>query len=255
MRVLIHAGFHKTGTTSVQQTLRRNRAALETHLRLLLPEDLDALRSATRAWSATRDPVDAGLVRYEAAELAQSWDTGDTRPVLIASEDLCGHMPGRKDLDDYAAAPHLLALITQAITEARPQAAPQIHLTTRAPDDWLRSCHMQHLRAIRITEDADSYVARMAPSADFAPVIMRIAEAVAPCPVTHSAIEDHGDDPLAPFLARLDVPAGLHDPMDTPANTAPPAAWAKAVLALNRSDLGPEAWKTARAAIHEKDFA
>jgi hypothetical protein len=32
-RVIVHAGYHKTGTTSLQDFLHRNRAALAPHLR------------------------------------------------------------------------------------------------------------------------------------------------------------------------------------------------------------------------------
>ena len=49
MRILIHAGFHKTGTTSVQAALRRNREALAPWLRLRLPGQTRTLRQAARA--------------------------------------------------------------------------------------------------------------------------------------------------------------------------------------------------------------
>ncbi|MAY46855.1 MAG: hypothetical protein CML65_16575 [Rhodobacteraceae bacterium] len=42
MRGLIHAGFHKTGTTPVQARLPRNRARPAPHLRFFLPGDIRA---------------------------------------------------------------------------------------------------------------------------------------------------------------------------------------------------------------------
>ncbi|WP_428927814.1 hypothetical protein [Marinibacterium sp. SX1] len=256
MRVLIHAGFHKTGTTSVQAALRRNRDALAPFLRIRLPGQTRSLRQAARAWSDGHDPVDAGLIRYEAAELAGRLDPSDPRPVLISSEDLCGHMPGRHDLADYGAAPRILSWIVGAIMAAQPEAEVGVHFSTRAAEPWLRSSHAQHLRATRITEDADSYVHRMSASADFTPIIANVSAAVAPADVSQTPIEACSANPLAPLFDRLDLPAAClaTAALPGPVNTAPPAAWVEAVLQLNRSDLPQPDWERARAAIREEDY-
>ncbi|MBB93027.1 MAG: hypothetical protein CML68_00250 [Rhodobacteraceae bacterium] len=257
MRILIHAGFHKTGTTSVQAALRRNREALAPWLRLRLPGQTRTLRQAARAWSAGRDPVDAGLIRYEAAELARKLDPQDPRPVLISSEDFSGHMPGRKGLTDYSAAPRILSWIAGAILATQPDAELSFHFSTRDPDAWLKSCYTQHLRAIRVTEDEQDYVRRMTASANFAPVIDGTRAAVAPCPVTATRIEQTSAAPLEPLFHTLGLPQACLDTaaLDSPVNTAPHPDWVSAVLRLNRSDLGQADWERARAALREEDFA
>jgi hypothetical protein len=97
-RFVVHAGFHKTGTTTVQDTLRANASLLTTHLRVLLRPDMLALCEAARAFSASRGDPEMARFRHAAAELVEGWDRNDPRPILLASEDLAGHMPGRRKL-------------------------------------------------------------------------------------------------------------------------------------------------------------
>jgi hypothetical protein len=48
-RVILHAGFHKTGTTSVQEFLRANRSALKKHVAIRLKPQMRDLIHAARA--------------------------------------------------------------------------------------------------------------------------------------------------------------------------------------------------------------
>ena len=53
-KIIIHAGFHKTGTTSLQQNLRANRAVLRPDIRLVLRPGMTALCESARAYSRSR---------------------------------------------------------------------------------------------------------------------------------------------------------------------------------------------------------
>lgn len=257
MRVLIHAGFHKTGTTTMQKTLRANRARLKPHLRIVLRPGMTALCEAARAWSVSRSQMDLGLLRFEAAALAEGWRAGDPRPVLLSSEDLCGHMPGRRGLLTYDAAPQLLHGIAEAIATVHSDAEIGVFLTTRAPGPWLASCHAQHLRAMRMTLDADTYAQDYRASADLAGMAGKIAKAVDPHPVHSAALEDWADHPLGPLAPLLNcagLPATVRDALDPlPAlNTAPDPTQKAQLLALNRSDLDDAALKAAKKALYRE---
>ncbi len=54
-RIVIHAGFHKTGTTTVQQTLKAHATVLAPHLQVVLREDMEAVCEAARAYSLAPD--------------------------------------------------------------------------------------------------------------------------------------------------------------------------------------------------------
>ncbi|MEO0937839.1 MAG: hypothetical protein AAFY38_06770 [Pseudomonadota bacterium] len=255
-RIVIHAGFHKTGTTSAQEVLRINRAQLKPHLRVVRRPGMVGLCEAARAYSVSRAASDLALVQYEAAELAEGFGR---KPVLLSSEDLCGHMPGRRGLMAYDAAPKLVAAITRTFAAVHPRAEQRVILTTRAPEPWLRSCYVQHLRATPITLDAEAYAADYAASADLSGVAQAVARALdAHVALETLALEDIGALRLGPaeaLLARA-CPALDLSPFTpaAPANTAPPQAKIDAMLAVNRAGL-PEAERRAQMkTLHGRDW-
>lgn len=253
LRVILHPGFHKTGTTTLQQTLRANRRRLKDYLRIVLRPGMVGLCEAARAWSVAREPLDMALLRLELARMAEGWDTGDPRPVLLACEDLSGHMPGRHGLTAYTAAAPLIAAMAQVIETVRPGAEMTVFLSTRGADDWLASSHAQHLAATRMTLDARSYAARFRGSADLDAVADAVAGAQ-PHPVHRVRLEDCRNRRLGPLDPLLDL-IGLPDPLraslvaQPPANRAPPQPVLNRLLALNRSDLDDAALRSAKATL------
>ncbi len=242
-QVLIHAGFHKTGTTSVQKTLIHNRKTLRRHYQIFTRRNMPGPCEAARAYSISRTPADLLIFSSEMAELFSRIDAGDPRPALLSSEDLSGHMPGRYGLNTYAAAPLLMKAICHTATQAYDAPIELTFLfTTRNPEPWLRSCYAQHLRAIRLTQDFDSYRASHAASADLANIVARTRLAVAPHKLHATPLESLGDRPLGPLAALLDVletPRRVRRRIEPlpPANISPPQELLAAYLETNRSTL------------------
>lgn len=255
-RLIVHAGFHKTGTTTVQKTLRKNRGALRPHLRTVLRPGMLALCEAARAYSVTRSEWDIALVKYEAAMLAESLSHEGT--VLLSSEDLSGHMPGRRGLRQYDAAPRLMSAIDLAFREAQPDADISYAFVTRAPDPWLASCHVQHLRATRMVLTVRDYSRKFRKSADLEGMIDKISAAIPHAQVHRFALETCSGPlgPLAPLLDLAGVPDTVRGTLKTlpPANTAPPPAKVQRLLELNQSDLTDDALKDAKRALNKEPF-
>ena len=252
----MHAGFHKTGTTTVQHTLRRNGKKLARHYRVLTRRQIPALCEAARAYSLAQDAGELALFTFEAAQLFETLDPGDIRPVLISAEDLAGHMPGRYGLTGYDAAPRLMSTLHEAAQTCRPETDMAIFLTTRASGPWLRSTYAQHVRAIRFTEDRDTYLARMADHDDLPAWVARIDAAVS-CPVHSIALEQCAAEPfgpLSPLLDLLGAPPRLRARLTAvaPANPSFPDHILDQFLALNRSDLPQKDWADAKKQVMER---
>lgn len=240
MRIIIHAGFHKTGTTSVQNALRHNRVALSDHLRIVLRDGMVGVCEGARNWSASRDELDLALFGYEVAQLGESWDADDPRPILMASEDLSGHMPGRHGLKDYGAAPDLMKTLVAMLGEVLPDLTATLFFSTRAPDPWLASCHTQHLRASRMIQSADEYARTHRTSGDLNQIVDRIAAKTTPCKVHRCTLENSQYRPLGPLdplLELVDLPQSVRARLRAapPANTALSPECTAQLLALNRS--------------------
>ena len=255
-RILIHAGFHKTGTTHLQQTLRANRAALRPDIRLVLRPGMTALCESARAYSKSREDYALGLVKYEAAQLIERLEGESAKTIIISSEDLSGHIPGRHNLHGYGAAPHLMRALSVAFAAASPDDTVAFYFTTRKAEPWLRSCYAQHLRAVRMVWDEDDYVKRMASSADHAAIIDLIRPEVSSHTVTCAQLEDYSNDPLGLAGAVLDHlgfdPArrAALTPSDK-RNAALSDTLNAELLALNRSDMPPPELRKAKRALIE----
>jgi hypothetical protein len=253
-RIILHAGFHKTGTTSLQQTLRANRHALRPDIRLVLRPGMTALCECARAFSRSREDYDLGLVKYEAAMLMQALEAEQATTILITSEDLCGDMPGRHGLHGYGAAPHLMRALALAIKTVAPDDELTFFFTSRAADPWLRSCYAQHLRASRMVWDEGDYVNRLKSSADHDKILDLIKHEVPDHALVDTTLEEHATRPLGvaeAVLDLLDLPAARRAallPSDI-TNTALPAEIQAELLALNRSDLEGPALRAAKKAL------
>lgn len=242
VRVVIHAGFHKTGTTSVQSAARTNAALLRPHARVFLKDGFRSLTDAARSYSARPQPRGLDAVHDQALAFFRGLDRDDPRPVAMLSEDLSGHLPGRHGIADYRAAPALMAQVAAACVTVLGEAVDlRFRFSTRAADPWLRSAYWQILRSARRTEEPEEFARIFAPAADFDTVVAEIARAVAPFPVETTALEDLRDateGPITPILDLLEIPAETRANLElgAPANVRPEGLDA-VFLALNRCGL------------------
>ncbi len=243
MRLVIHAGFHKTGTTSIQSTLRSNRHLLSRHLRVLLKKDFEPLTRAARAFSLDPDALTLAAVTREAEATFGALAPADPRPVLMSSEDLSGHLPGRHGLDRYDAASLVMTQLAEvAFARFGEDLDLVFYFSTRGQEAWLRSTWWQNLRSSRLTLDYESYARKIALAADLPAVLEEIAAAVAPARIVSGALEEAASLPLGPAgplleLAGLPGRAMARMTQPPPANVRPDLGLEVVLLELNRSGL------------------
>lgn len=245
MRLVIHAGFHKTGTTSVQKALHDNASLLKPHLRVLLRDDVQDLIDMARGYSLWRRLRHRQSV-YDAALALFRGLVGETRPVLISAEDLSGFMPGRREVKDYGAVPVIMAEIERA-AEAVFGAALDltVFFSTRQPRLWLESLWWQNLRNTRLDLNLKKYRRQNEAIAD----LDAVAEAVA-AQMQRATVEAVSLDitqtlpegPMTPLLELLDLPETVRGAMvyGPPANARPKVGLEAVFLELNRSGLSDE---------------
>lgn len=255
MRMIVHAGFHKSGTTSVQTMLRSGRAAVQSEFRLFLRNPIRAVCESARAWSIRREPLELSLYQFELADWMTGLDRDDPRPILISAEDLAGHMPGRHKLLRYDAAPVLMASFTEIAQEVFPGIALDFAFSTRDSAAWMRSAHAQNIRATRSVETADAFIARMAASTDLIADAQAVRDALPDgANLHHWRLEDHTDGPLGPLDPLLDL-AGASDALrarivpEPPSNKSLPPHKLEELRLLNGSDAPRDALHALKRAV------
>ncbi len=245
-RFLLHPGFHKTGTSSAQHLLWKNRAALHRHVEVFQFRHLrDAGRPALR-FSRSGDPFDL----VDLADLLDAALAGvgpdEERHILLSHEGLLGHLPGWPGVADYRPAKVLIPAYLDYAAERFPRHDRAVILTTRAPGDWLDSAWRHHLMGQRLTEDRETFRARLAGAADLAGLARDLGRRAAPVPVLTADLAETSGLPFGPgqaLLAPLGLPAEVLAGLVpvAPGNRGPDAALAADLLALNRSGLDDSA--------------
>ena len=252
--LVIHAGFHKTGTSSLQQTLKANRTALKRHCNLLLKPRLKDILHATRGYSTWRDPLTRAKMVHRADTFLAEQLAYRHRGLILSAEELAGHMPGRDAICDYSAALILLPELVAAFH--RRYRAPDLHVvfTTRSAQSWLTSAYWEHVKSSSMTLSQDEFTTRFAPAARFDALLDDLAAKIAPIPLHRIPLEDWANTPLGlaePVLRLQGVP---DDTLQTlapipPVNTRLPGALLQELLDLNRNIGDREARKQAKQAL------
>lgn len=254
-RVVIHAGFHKTGTTTIQQTLHANGPLLWPVTALGLRWHLRPVLHAARAFSTWRDDLSLieFIARFEA--YLDGLDLGAHRGLLLASEELCGHIPGRGETVDYSAAPALMRRLADVLERRFGSALDLTFLfTLRAPDAWLRSAWGEQVKSSRMTLEFEDFRARYAPAADLPGVVAQVRAEVAPHRVEAVRLEDIAAAEFGPVTPVLDLiglaPETLAQIVPQPRrNPALSAQILAELLEINRCAPDAETAKAAKAAL------
>jgi len=239
-RIVIHAGFHKTGTTTVQRMLHANGEVLWPVTALALRWRLKPVLAAALAYSDWRDSDSLDLFAARFDEFLTDLNLGAKRMLCLSSEELAGHMPGREGVEDYSATPALMATLLEGLRRRIPEADPVFYFSTRAPDSWLESAWAEHVKSSRMTLERDVFSDRYASAAEFGPIVEAVAEAVAPCPVVHRDLAQVTTLPLGPAEPLIDLlnlsPSRRIALTPQPReNAALPAEALAACLAINQS--------------------
>ena len=260
-RILIHAGFHKTGSSSVQAALRAHAAALAPHCAVLLADTPEGhrVREAARLLSRAPGVVNRRLFRRALDAWLGLVPLAGNQRLILSCEDLSGHMPGHPGVTAYSMAGRLASVAARAAremwprTEMWPGAEVWLAYGTRAPEGWLASAYWQQAQHPHLTEDFAPFAARLRPACDFTALIAQIG-LEADTPAIAMALERHGPRRLGPVEALYDLiglPEALRDSL-APVPVANPGGsprLARKLVALNREGLDPEALTAAKRAL------
>jgi len=254
VRIVLHPGFHKTGTSSLQRGALARASELDRHLRLFLNDDLLEATHHSRRYSKHGGADALQAFRSDLSKAFASVDRSDPRPILISSEDLSGHLPGKPRIVDYGAAPALMGAATASLRDVFGSTSDiRIVFTTRAADPWLRSAYWQILRSTRYSRDFDSFARHYRSAANFRPIVTQTQQRVGSgTPVHDLPLENCIDDPLGPLgwvLRTLNIPTDHLAPL--PVQNVQPEGAAEELLALNRSELDDETLADAKRKVHK----
>lgn len=258
-RVIVHAGYHKTGTSSLQDFFADNRAALAPYLTYYGKADFFEAGAAARIYA--QKPFPWRLAAFSRRLRIFLASIADADRIVLSRETFSGGMPGHRKwsgapLRSYFPPSRRLAPVI--VDELRRRFGADCEITffytTRERAAWMASVHGHLLRSIRLTEDLAAFRARFRDIASPEEEALRMRAFLAPIPVVSAALEDHGarpEGPAAALLDLLDLPADLRQTL-APArrsNRGEGRDLRAAFLKLNRAGLGPDELRAAKARL------
>ncbi|MEM9437016.1 MAG: hypothetical protein AAGA15_08245 [Pseudomonadota bacterium] len=156
-RIVWHAGFIKTGTTAVQNTLRENRSKLPERLTFVARGSMSyqLRQKAARYWENQSAENRAALVSATRA-LCEELGQRGTGVAIISDENITGYEPYSDRGTCLEAATLILPVIEEAASTCG-VGEQSFVLYTREPEGWLRSCHNQMVKRQRCTQSYDDF--------------------------------------------------------------------------------------------------
>ncbi|WP_456387570.1 hypothetical protein [Profundibacter sp.] len=243
-RVVIHAGFHKTGTTTAQRFLMHNGEHIWPHHAIAIQHRIrDPLQFAL-SYSTGAGQIALDEFRSRFRVFLETLNLGAERGLIISAENLAGMMPGKNALvEGYTACPVLMKVVAECIEQViDPNPDMTFHFSTRGKDAWLRSIWWHNLSKTRLTDNFNDFADALGPTCDLENTVQQVRKVIAPYPVTSMPLEQTTGQkfgPATPLIDLLNLPDTARNALQNiPAeNVMPSRDLVKAFLKLNRSDL------------------
>lgn len=258
-RVLVHAGFHKTGTTSLQSYLAQNSKALAPYFTFYTKDAFPEAARLSRLYGQRRFPWRRKAFRAAFAGFLSG--IPDAASIVLSRETFAGIMPGHRDwrgrpIQNFRRAG--IPLCADIVDAIRQRFGPQVDIaflfTTRDPETWLNSVYGHLVRSIHLTEGFDGFRSQFRQPVDLDREANRIARALLKVRVHIARLEDLADRPEGPAAAVLDV-IGVPEevrrtlPRAKRHNERQSADLEAKFLELNRADLSKPSLKIQKAAL------
>ncbi|CUH83574.1 hypothetical protein TM5383_00765 [Thalassovita mediterranea] len=262
-RILVHAGFYKTGTTSLQAQLARLADALEPYFHFYGPGALQRSGALAREFARSQTDESRRAFRRSFKRFAEALP--DTGNIVISRENFAGIMPGHRGVDGEVLtginpAARMLARDIRAGLERRFGDQMDLHFlySVRDRTDWLKSVHGHQLRSTGLRDDLVRFSELFPNNFDLRKDADKVAQALAPTPVHIRALEDyraHPQGPAAMVLDLMDVPQEVIDtlPPAERQNAGQDAALRAEFLRLNRLGMDRTALHAAKHALLPPD--
>lgn len=261
--ILVHAGFHKTGTSSLQSFLALNAQALSSEFRYFGKADFPGVGARARRFG--QRPFPWRLWHFRAGLRSFLADLPDEGRIVLSRETFSGILPGHRRLFSRALdyGPTAVPLAEALVHELRHRFGHRKRIallyTLRRSEDWQKSVYGHLLRSIRITDDLEEFRLRL-PAPDLQAEARSVAEALAPVPVYPVWLEEYSEHPEGPAKALLDimgVPTALRTDLRPfgRANTGHNAEVLQELLHLNRTIRDKRRLVAAKEAVLKSEIA
>ena len=243
-RVILHPGFHKTGTSTLQRYLTSNRWRFLEHAQVFAKANFIDAGDLATAYGL--QPGRQRLLQFQAALSAFLADIPDHKLTIISCEGFSGVMPGlRRPVTGTVRNFHRAAIPLARVIDAelRRRFGADLDLcffyTLRGHESWIKSVYGHLLHAIRLTQDFESFRAGFRNLIHLDQQAEKIAASLPNIRLETAWLEDQvgrHEGPAAALLDLIELPQEVRKNLPAPSlrNSGFPPELQGEFLALNR---------------------
>ncbi|WP_372922002.1 hypothetical protein [Roseovarius sp.] len=178
-RLVIHLGYHKTGSSSIQQWLLDHRSILSEHMACYNLADGSSNPLKFAAHSMIMGLIGPAKFHERALEWAEIFRNVPQNVILYTDEGIPGLPLGSltrtyRETDIYPRAAEIVRILSEAFAEFD----PIFVVFEREPEAWLKSLHNQNFKQGCLSEDYWEFVDRYDPKVDWAGLRAQLAQAI-----------------------------------------------------------------------------
>ena len=255
--IILHPGFHKTGTSSTQAYLSKWQSKIP-NLGVYISKDFKPLND--RAWIYGVRPYLPQRLRVRSALPAALRQMPHHDTIVISCENLTGVPPGfirtsKTRVTSYAeAGTPLLRDMIAALRQRFEGCKITLTFSLRGRDAWLASNYAQQLSSRRLTEEFDAFSDRFDPAFTLEQEAQRLIDALTPDAAQTHRLEDSATSaqgPATPILRLIGLTEAEISalPKATRRNRRRSPELQAALLNANRTIKGRRALAAARRSI------
>lgn len=260
VRVIVHPGFHKTGTSSLQSYLNKHRTLFAPHFAFYSKDDFLPAGTAARIYAQKPFPWRLRAFREHLDTFLASIPED---PVIVLSrETFSGAMPGHRKVFGRLVkgyAPSAVPLGRQIVASLQDRFGPAVRIeflyTTREREAWLLSVYGHLLRSIHLTQNEATFRAqfpRFPHLHDSAAMIARKLKLDAIHIIDLADVSARPEGPAAAVLDLIGLPDDMALPAAIRANVGQTAELRATFLAMNRKGGTKSALKRAKDKLVEE---
>ncbi len=208
--MIVHAGFHKTGTSSLQDYLGKNRRVLKPYTDIYLKNDFLKAGNLGRRYGF--QPYFRRRMQFRFALRSFLNSIPEAETIILSWEGFSGIMPGHRrfggrTIQNYTRSAIPLAKEIIRETQGRFGMDVQVEFlyTTREAKPWIKSVYGHLSRSIRIRADLAGFCGLFNKIPDMETEAAKIAEAISPVPVHTAKLEQYGPTRLGMAQAVFDL--------------------------------------------------
>lgn len=178
-RLVVHLGYHKTGSSSIQRWLLDHAQELSPHLACYNLADGTSNQLKFAAHSMTMGLIRPEKFRERAEEWAEMFRNVEQPVICVTDEGLPGLPLGSltqnyRETRIYPRAPEIVRMMAEAFAEFD----PIFVVFEREAEPWLKSVHNQMFKQGCVSENYWSFIEDYAPNVDWPAFRAQLAQAV-----------------------------------------------------------------------------